>query len=58
MWPTPTGAEDLAAANLRYPLALLLEPKAATRGLRSPWRPLGQREYGDDCALLVLPAIT
>jgi len=50
-------AEDLAAANLRYPLALLLEPEGRNTGpaiaLATLW---AQREYGDDCALLVLPA--
>jgi mannose-1-phosphate guanylyltransferase len=49
--------EDLAAAELPYPLALLLEPEGRNTGpaitLAALW---AQREHGDDCVLLVLPA--
>ena len=49
--------EDLAAADLLNPLALLLEPEgrntAPAIALAALW---AQREHGDDCVLLVLPA--
>jgi mannose-1-phosphate guanylyltransferase len=49
--------EDLSAAELPYPLALLLEPEgrntAPAIALAALW---AQREHGDDCTLLVLPA--
>jgi mannose-1-phosphate guanylyltransferase / mannose-6-phosphate isomerase len=49
--------EDLATANLQCPLALLLEPEgrntAPAIALAALW---AQREHGEDCALLVLPA--
>ncbi len=49
--------EELAAADLRWPLALLLEPEGRNTGpaiaLAALW---AQREHGDDCTLLVLPA--
>jgi mannose-1-phosphate guanylyltransferase/mannose-6-phosphate isomerase len=49
--------EDLAAAEVPYPLALLLEPQGRNTGpaiaLAALW---AQREHGQDCALLVLPA--
>ena len=49
--------EDLAAADLLNPLVLLLEPEgrntAPAIALAALW---AQREHGDDCVLLVLPA--
>jgi mannose-1-phosphate guanylyltransferase/mannose-6-phosphate isomerase len=49
--------EDLAAAQLPYPLALLLEPEGRNTGpaiaLAALW---ARREHGEDCVLLVLPA--
>src|SRR5271165_965119 len=49
--------EDLVGANLACPVALLLEPEgrntAPAIALAALW---AQREHGDDCALLVLPA--
>jgi mannose-1-phosphate guanylyltransferase / mannose-6-phosphate isomerase len=49
--------EDLAAAELPYPLALLLEPEGRNTGpaiaLAALW---ARHEHGDDCVLLVLPA--
>ncbi|MBV8210713.1 MAG: mannose-1-phosphate guanylyltransferase/mannose-6-phosphate isomerase [Burkholderiaceae bacterium] len=50
-------AEDLAAADLPWPVALLLEPEgrntAPAIALAALW---AQREHGKDCTLLVLPA--
>jgi mannose-1-phosphate guanylyltransferase/mannose-6-phosphate isomerase len=49
--------EDLAATQLHYPLALLLEPEgrntAPAIALAALW---AEREHGKDCVLLVLPA--
>jgi len=49
--------EDLAAAELPYPLTLLLEPEGRNTGpaiaLAALW---AQREHGEDIVLLVLPA--
>jgi mannose-1-phosphate guanylyltransferase len=49
--------EDLSAAELPYPLALLLEPEGRNTGpaiaLAALW---AQREHGEDSVLLVLPA--
>jgi mannose-1-phosphate guanylyltransferase / mannose-6-phosphate isomerase len=49
--------EDLAAAELPYPLTLLLEPEGRNTGpaiaLAALW---AQQEHGEDCILLVLPA--
>jgi len=49
--------EDLAAADLPWPLALLLEPEGRNTGpaiaLAALW---ARRVHGNDCTLLVLPA--
>jgi mannose-1-phosphate guanylyltransferase len=49
--------EDLAGADLPWPLTLLLEPEGRNTGpavaLAALW---AQREHGDDCVLLILPA--
>src|ERR1700756_5129515 len=49
--------EELAGADLRHPLALLLEPEGRNTGpaiaLAALW---ARQRHGDDCVLLVLPA--